>query len=63
VDKQSEAKNPGPAGDKKYSIDPDSCVRMKRVKPDTASVRVENRIGQQMVQIDEQSGKQYQNGL
>jgi hypothetical protein len=60
MDQQGNAENAGPGGKKKGSVDPDGQIGMQGVEANTAAIRVENRICQQVIQIDQQAGQQNQ---
>ncbi len=56
---QRKAKDPGSPGNKQDSIKSDGPVRMQRMKPDTAAIRIEDRISQEVVQVNDNPGEQY----
>jgi hypothetical protein len=56
MDQQGNAENAGPGGKKEDRVECDRQIRVKGVEADAAAIRVENRIGQQVVQIDQQAG-------
>jgi hypothetical protein len=60
---QGKAKDPGRFGDNQDGIKSDGPIRMQGMKPNTAAARIENWIGQEVVQVNDNPGKQYQHGF
>ena len=58
MDQQRDPEYAGLLWKKKCGINPEGQIGMQGVKPDTAAIRVENRICQQMVKIDQQARQQ-----
>mgnify|MGYP000514496560 CR=1 FL=1 len=60
---QRKAKDPGRFGDNQDGIKSDGPIRVQGMKPNTAAVGIEDGIGQEVVQVNDNTGNQYQHGF
>ena len=60
---QCNAENSGSFWNTQEDVKSDSPIGMKGMKPDTATIRIEDRMGQEVVQVNDNTAEQYQHSF
>jgi len=60
MNEQCKAEDPGSPGNNQEGVKSDGPIGMQGMKPDTAAVGVEDWMGQEVVQVNDNPEKQYQ---